>query len=54
MGEVPRLRDDEQGYGPRGRNFIVHVDFPAEIEAAWRTMLADPTLTATLKERALL
>lgn len=54
MGEVPRLRDDEQGYGPRGRDFIVHVDFPAEIDAAWQTLLADPDLTATLRERALL
>lgn len=30
-GELPRLRDDSDGYGPRGRDFIVHVDFPAEV-----------------------
>ncbi|KAF7717884.1 DUF218 domain-containing protein [Penicillium ucsense] len=35
MGEIPRLRDDEEGYGPRGRDFISHVDLPSEIEAAW-------------------
>jgi hypothetical protein len=35
MGEIPRLRDDENGYGPRGRNFIVHVDIPEEVEIAW-------------------
>ncbi|KIV84980.1 hypothetical protein PV11_00725 [Exophiala sideris] len=35
MGEIPRLRDDEHGYGPRGRNFIVHVDVPEEVEDAW-------------------
>lgn len=34
MGEVPRLRDDEQGYGPKGRGFIVHVEIPERIEAA--------------------
>ena len=26
MGEVPRLTDDEDGYGPRGAGFIAHVD----------------------------
>jgi hypothetical protein len=31
LGEVPRLRDDAQGYGPAGRDFIVHVDFPRRL-----------------------
>ncbi|KAJ5205892.1 hypothetical protein N7491_003484 [Penicillium cf. griseofulvum] len=35
MGEIPRLRDDKDGYGPQGRGFIVHVDVPGHIEAAW-------------------
>lgn len=35
MGEVPRLRDDEEGYGPRGRDFIAHTDIPAEVENAF-------------------
>ncbi|KAJ9610446.1 hypothetical protein H2200_005223 [Cladophialophora chaetospira] len=35
MGEIPRLRDDENGYGPNGKNFIVHVTIPEEVEAAW-------------------
>ena len=34
MGEVPRLVDDERGYGPRGRGFIAHVDVPDEVRAA--------------------
>lgn len=34
LGEVPRLRDDPRGYGPRGRGFIDHVDIPEEVEAA--------------------
>ena len=34
MGEVERLTDDEQGYGPRGRDFVAHVDVPAEVRAA--------------------
>ena len=40
MGEIPRLRDDEAGYGPRGKGFIPHVDVPSEVEAAW-TLLRD-------------
>jgi hypothetical protein len=35
LGEVERLTDDEHGYGPRGRDFVVHVDVPSEVfEAA--------------------
>ena len=40
MGEVPRLRDDEQGYGPLGRGFIAHVEVPDEVEAAHTSLLA--------------
>lgn len=35
MGEVPRLTDDADGYGPAGRDFIAHVDVPP---AALRTV----------------
>lgn len=35
MGEIPRMRDDENGYGPNGKGFIAHVDIPEEVEAAW-------------------
>ncbi len=35
MGEVPRLTDDEFGYGPAGAGFIAHVDVPAEVTQAW-------------------
>ena len=34
MGEVPRLRDEGDGYGPRGRGFHAHVEIPLEVEAA--------------------
>ncbi|KAF6843360.1 duf218 domain protein [Colletotrichum musicola] len=36
MGEIPRLRDDSNGYGPKGKNFLVHVDIPENVEKAWR------------------
>ena len=40
VGEVPRLRDDPGGYGPRGRGFIAHVDVPAAVETAHAALAA--------------
>lgn len=53
LGEVPRLRDDANGYGPKGRDFLVHVDFPEHIEQAWQVLMADKTLAAMLANRSL-
>ncbi|WP_244175138.1 YdcF family protein [Pantoea conspicua] len=39
MGEVQRLRNDEQGYGPRGKGFLAEVTLPDEIEAAWQRLM---------------
>ena len=33
-GEVARLTDDAHGYGPCGRDFVVHVDVPEDVRAA--------------------
>lgn len=38
IGEIPRLRDNSEGYGPKGKGFIVHVDIPDEVEDAWRRL----------------
>lgn len=35
LGEIPRLRDDEHGYGPRGQNFIDHIDIPGRVLEAF-------------------
>lgn len=35
MGEIPRLRNDADGYGPRGAGYIVAVDIPPAVEAAY-------------------
>jgi len=48
------LRDDSQGYGPNGRDFIVHVDMPDEIARAGEIILADETLIPTLQARSLI
>jgi uncharacterized SAM-binding protein YcdF (DUF218 family) len=39
MGEIPRLRNDENGYGPNGRGYIVAVDIPPAVEAAYDRLL---------------
>ncbi len=36
MGEIPRLRDDVNGYGPKGAGYIVHVDIPDKVEQAYQ------------------
>lgn len=53
LGEVPRLRDDASGYGPRGKDFITHVDIPAEVDAAWQLLSADPQLQQVLASRTM-
>lgn len=35
LGEIPRLRDDADGYGPAGRGFIAHVDIPDDVREAF-------------------
>jgi hypothetical protein len=36
VGEVTRLRDDENGYGPNGKGFIGHIDVPDDVVQAAR------------------
>lgn len=52
-GELPRLRDDSDGYGPRGRDFIVHVDFPSEVMQAWQLLQYDAVLIEAMESRSL-
>lgn len=35
LGEIPRLRDDKNGYGPLGKNFIAPVDISTEVMFAF-------------------
>lgn len=35
MGEIPRLSDDENGYGPNGKGFIAHVEIPTDVRIAF-------------------
>ena len=38
MGEIPRLTDDKNGYGPEGRQFIAHVDIPDNVKSAFEKL----------------
>ena len=40
LGEVRRLRDDENGYGPRGRSFLPHVEIPEPVIESYKRVLA--------------
>jgi len=40
MGEIPRLRDDEAGYGPKGQGLIEHVDIPQTVLGAHARLAA--------------
>ncbi|MFD0897846.1 ElyC/SanA/YdcF family protein [Loigolactobacillus binensis] len=49
LGELGRLTDDQTGYGPAGKNFIVHIAVPAALQTAaaelrqhFATRQADP------------
>ncbi|ADO48485.1 YdcF family protein [[Enterobacter] lignolyticus] len=53
LGELPRLQDDANGYGPRGRGFIAHVDIPEALQEAWRTLRQDASLCDALASRSL-
>ena len=39
MGELPRLADNAGGYGPEGKNFIVHVDIPDDVRNAYERLI---------------
>jgi hypothetical protein len=39
LGELQRLQDNENGYGPKGKNFIEAVTLPAGFDATYRVLL---------------
>jgi uncharacterized SAM-binding protein YcdF (DUF218 family) len=38
MGEIPRLLDDSNGYGPNGKNYIAHVEIPVNVLKAFEEL----------------
>ena len=49
MGEIPRLRDDENGYGPKGHGFLGHVDIPDPVSAAFGRLVGQYSQHVRLK-----
>ncbi|WP_343551259.1 YdcF family protein [Pantoea sp.] len=48
IGEIQRLRDDENGYGPRGKGFLGHVEVPEAVEAGWQRLVKLPGVQSRL------
>lgn len=38
LGEIPRLSDNADGYGPKGKNYIAHMDIPENVQQAFNTL----------------
>lgn len=38
MGEIPRLTDDSNGYGPNGTGYIAHVEIPKDVRTAFEAL----------------
>lgn len=38
LGEIPRLTDDANGYGPKGKDFIAHVDIPQDVRTSFEAL----------------
>lgn len=41
FGEIPRLRDDKDGYGPVGRGFIEHIEIPEEVQYSFSRLIEE-------------
>lgn len=37
-GEIPRLSDTPEGYGPKGKNYIAPVDIPLEVQSGLKSL----------------
>ncbi|WP_231566782.1 ElyC/SanA/YdcF family protein [Erwinia sp. 9145] len=49
LGEMKRLNNDENGYGPAGAGFIGAVAIPPDVRAAWERLRADDGLNTPIR-----
>lgn len=49
LGEVKRLKNDRDGYGPLGAGFIGHVDIPDAIRMAWERLISNPFMAQSVR-----
>ena len=50
LGEIPRLTDDVNGYGPNGKNFIIHVDIPQNVQSAFNEVSKHFNIRTTINK----
>lgn len=50
LGEIPRLTDDANGYGPAGRGYVAHVDIPPAVREAHRYLVATSPFATRLAD----
>ncbi|MDF2565241.1 MAG: hypothetical protein K0Q53_1636 [Massilibacillus sp.] len=41
LGEIPRLLDNNNGYGPNGKGYIAHVNIPLNVVKAFEELQTD-------------
>lgn len=52
LGEIPRLRDDENGYGPKGKGFLAMRTFPQAVLEAYALLeKADPAAVRRAEDK---
>ncbi|WP_413733555.1 YdcF family protein [Sodalis sp. RH21] len=49
MGEVRRLRDAPDGYGPQGTGFISHIDIPHNVEKSWQSLMSNAEFASAIR-----
>ena len=49
LGEIARLDDNEEGYGPRGRNFLPHVEIPEAVLESYLRVSSNPVAAQALR-----
>lgn len=50
LGEMKRLHDDSDGYGPVGKGFIGHIEIPDAVMTAWARMKSSGEINAMTRE----
>jgi hypothetical protein len=51
LGEIPRLKDDELGYGPKGKGFISSVEIPSDVLKAYNRRIKHHKSYKTIRKR---
>ena len=50
LGEMKRLNDDADGYGPAGKGFIGHIDMPDFVRTAWQRIVSSKDICSMARQ----